>query len=59
VVHAAIGVSYPVVLEAARPSVRIGGVDRPDAEQPFKAADYPADCAADDRSDRPRCVHAD
>lgn len=57
--HAAIGVPYPVVVWAVRLAIRIGGVDRANTEQSFKAADDPAESSADNCSDRPGCVHAD
>lgn len=49
----------PMMIDAGRRAVRIGRVDRADAEQPFDAADNAANRAADDASDRPRSVVAD
>jgi hypothetical protein len=43
----------------ARRPFRISGIDRPDAEQAFDAADNAADGTADHGSDRPRGIHAD
>lgn len=54
----AIGMPYPMVMNAVRLSVRIGRVDRMDTEQTFNAADDAANRAADDRANRPSCVHA-
>jgi hypothetical protein len=50
---------YAMPVMSARRSFRIGGVDRSDPEQAFDAADNAANRSADDRSDRPRCIHAD